>query len=410
MRRSLRSSHRLVATVLVLCLAAPWPLLAEAAPAGASYKAKDLLEAADKALSRLVEVARGAKDPLLDPEKDEAKPFWRALKGMNEALAKAERGLFLKDETFFNSLAAAETNGVEARIALTMSGSENALVAEALGDLNKILEAIQKSYGVETQRLEKGGELSAEERAQLEKMKAQQADIEKRLDEVERKVGNNKAAIEGLREIRQQVRTVHDCHFDVGGFVAASIATRLISGLIWGWHWWWGPWGAWAPGWININIGIWYDWVAVVPYDWAIVDTYADLAVLEDLAILDDLETLEALDTLETLETLEALDDLQDLADLEALADLEYLADDAVIDSFLDEASLDLTEEDLIDLSSELDVGWDDLGDTVTDEVLDEVMDEYVEDFATEIYEEAINEALEEAVMESFVESLFDEF
>ena len=58
---------------------------------------------AHRAVGQVVKTAR--TDAALDTASADAKPFWNAMKELNEALDRTDTGLTLRDETFFTNLA-----------------------------------------------------------------------------------------------------------------------------------------------------------------------------------------------------------------------------------------------------------------------------------------------------------------
>ena len=90
---------------------------------------------------------------------------------------------------------------------------------------------------------------------------------------------------------------------------------------MWGWHWWWGPWGVWCPGWIDINIDIWVDWIDVAPFDWDLMDLDVDISDL----------------------------DLTDLSD----------DDLSATDDFLAGGDFSMDDDDMRAITSDMELGWD---------------------------------------------------
>jgi hypothetical protein len=87
------------------------PFLLAAAPAGQTAStgqtqvaATGLVKSAERSLTETIQLAKACQDPALSPERASGKPFWQALKKLNAALDKTERGLSRKDATFFHGL------------------------------------------------------------------------------------------------------------------------------------------------------------------------------------------------------------------------------------------------------------------------------------------------------------------
>jgi len=300
---------------------------AQTASASGSNKmgAAQLVKSADRAVSFIVKAGRESSDPALNPDKKESEPFWRGVKNLNEAVSKVDRGLFLKDETFFTSLGEANAAMEEVKISFSMSGAKDAKVIEGVEKADRALSLLRENYSKEAVRLKKGGELSAAERKKFNEIKDKQADLQRKLTELEGKVGKNKTMLDGVRKLQKESKRVQHCHNDLNGFMFAMSAMNMISGLIWGWHSWWGPWGGWGPSFFFGYTEIYVDVINVIDidYDWDLMD---DLAV--DLADYEDLE----------------LSDLDvDIDDVEA----------GTMDEFLDEGDFEVTDMEAEDLSAE---------------------------------------------------------
>ena len=310
-------------------------LVALVSPAQAEQQASalDLIKSAQRAVGQIAKSAQS--DATLNPDKAEAKPFWDAMKELNEALDKTHTGAILKDSTFFSSLATVSALTKQAEVAYTMNNSSNPHVEEGISALSGIVRTLDDNYSKESARLKQGGDLSATERQQLEKLKAQQKELLKKLDDVEKNAANNNDEMKkAIEEIRKNSRRISNSRWGVGDFVGSMIAARMMSDWLWGWHWWWGPWGGWCPGIISINIDIWDVWVDDYIYDWDLLDVYVDVAELELYAIdIDEYELLETTDWLES-------------------------------------SDFDFDDGDLAELSSDLDYGWDDVSTDAGEEVM----------------------------------------
>lgn len=333
-------------SLATLCgfLLLPQPVLAaqdEAAAArqpdpssGQQANASDLIRESQRAVGQVVKTAR--EETALDPEAADAKPFWEAMKVLNESLDKADTGLTLKDETFFSSLAMSVAAVQQAEIALEMNESRSAALQGAMETLSGVVTTLNENYSKEAARLAQGGALSAKERQQLEQLKTQQDSLEKKLRVVEENAAKNSEKMKkGLEKIRANSRRIRNARADAGGFAAAMIAANLMSGWLWGWHWWWGPWGYWCPGFVDIHVIVWDDWSGGYDYDWDLADEYVDTG---DLG-LDELDADEA--------------------------------EIAAGDEYLEQGDFSLNDADMAEMTDELPAGWDDVDTDVGAEVMD---------------------------------------
>lgn len=286
--------------------------------------ASDLIRNAQRAVGVVVRVAKNYAT--LSSADAKSKPFWDAMKDLNENLAKAETGLTLKDNTFFSSLASASAGYAQAKIGIIMSGSSNQLLDKAMGTLSGILNTLNENYSKEAARLKKGGKLNDAEKKKLDKLIAQQDELLSKLDKVEKNVASNNEKIKkGIKKIRENSKKIKNSRYTTAGFAGGFFAAHMTYDLLWGWHWWWGPWGGWCPGFIDANVIVWDDWVDHYEYDWGLVDDYVDAGDLE-------------LDTIDI--------------------DASGLAES---DAFLDNGDFGLADGDLEAMTSDLEHGWDDV-------------------------------------------------
>ncbi len=336
---------------------------AEGAQGAQQANALDLIGSAQRAVGVVVQAAKN--DPVLRSSNAKAKPFWDGMKDLNENLMKAETGLTLKDKTFFGSLASASAGFAQAKIGLAMSGSNNQPLDKTMDTLSGILDTLNANYSKEAARLRQGGELTDAEKNKLDKLIAQQDALLSKLDKVEKNVAANNSEIKkGIKKIRENSKKIKRSRYTAAGFAGGFFAAHITYDLLWGWHWWWGPWGSWCPGFIDINVIIWDDWVDYYEYDWELIDDYVDVADLE-------------LDTID-------------------IDDAELQASDA----FLDNADFGLADGDLEELTSDLDNGWDDVS-TDTGVEIQEGIDSNLDN--SSIYErEAPIETFEDYGMDDF--------
>ena len=288
------------------------------------HNAADLVGSAQRAVGMVVRAAK--KETALSLNSAKAKPFWDAMKDLNVNLAKAETGLTLKDNTFFSSLASANAAYAQAKIGLVMSGTSNPSIDKPMDTLKGIIELLNKNFSKEAARLKQGGKLTAAEKKKLDILIAQQDALLAKLDKVEKNVAATTQEIKkGIKKIRENSKKIKNSRYTAAGFAGGFFAAHLTYDLLWGWHWWWGPWGGWAPGFIDINVVIWDDWIDHYVYDWDLVDDYVDVAGLEMDAI--------------------------DIGDADMLASEAYLND----------GDFGMADGDLESITSDLDYGWDDV-------------------------------------------------
>ncbi len=354
--RTLRKISLALATVLL------------ALPAMASdddkVNAAQLIGKAQQGLAFVV--AAGRANPDLSSDETKAKPFWNGLKDLGENLTNAKAQLEAKDDKFFTSLASANAAYVQARIATIMIAGTDQRLSSGMDSLGRVLETIMENYSKEAQRLKQGGELTAAEKAQLDKLIAQQDELIKKLEEVEKNVARNNVEMQkSIAAIKEESRKLRRSRSNVGGFVGGFFAAHFIYDWLWGWHWWWGPWGGWCPGYIDIGIIVWDDWSSYIAYDWGYMDTIVDIGDI-DLIMFDSVD--------------------------------DALIDDSL--SYLDESDFAF-DGDIAELTEDLDYGWDDTSTDTGAELLESIEDNFDNSAIYDLMEQPV-ETFEDYGVEDF--------
>lgn len=326
---------------LLLLSSGTW---AASAPSGDKASAADLISQSQRAVGQTVRAAQAVPD--MRAENSKAKPFWDAMKMLNSNLGRAQQGLAKKDEAFHTSLATASAATYQAKVAIDMNGGGNSALNQSMDTLMQLVERLDESYSKDAQRARDNAPLSRAEQKQLKKLMAQQDELVRKLELVERNAAKNSKEMQaGIQKLKKESKALKK---NRKKNAAALRRARMMSSWMWAWHWWWGPWGAWCPGWIDINIIIWDGWLDAVPYDWAMAD------------------------------------DLVDISDID-LADIDIADSDlAAWDNYLDTNTFDLSDGDMNQLSDHMDLGWQD----VDSNAGYEVMDRYEQNFEAEPYQE----------------------
>ena len=172
MRRSIT-----VVAVLLLALVGTAPSQAQSrrsSEAPGQKNADGLLKAADRAVGYVVKSGWESKDAALAQSNEDAEPFWQAVKKLSEAVDKSSRGLFLKDHTFFTSLANATSALEEVRVTYVMSGAKDEAVQEGIEKIDASRSLLREHYSKESARLDEGGDLTADEKGKLDEIKNKQ--------------------------------------------------------------------------------------------------------------------------------------------------------------------------------------------------------------------------------------------
>ena len=204
----------------------------------------------------------------LAPSSETGKPVWAALKNLNATAGSLANGAALQDDNFHGAMGDVLGRTAAAVAALELSGAEDQTVADAVDKLIAAVSTLQNTYSKTAARKRQGEELSAQDRAKLDKVRANQAELQKKLHAMEAKIQVNKRALESVKEVRRRSETVSNSGNDLASFLTAMVALRIIGGLLCGSHWYWGPWGGWYPSYSRVLIDIHEETWIDIEYDW----------------------------------------------------------------------------------------------------------------------------------------------
>ena len=157
-----------------------------------------MLNDANKALAAIIKAARADKG--LDPKTPKNKPFWKPAQLVSKNLKLAQTGLQTKSNDFFKGIAEASQAEQQMKIGWQLTDSKNSKVIENGKILGNAIESVRTNYSKEAARKKQGGELTAKEKAEFEKIKAQQKDLLARFPSWKNQ----------LRKIRQWQRAKRD--------------------------------------------------------------------------------------------------------------------------------------------------------------------------------------------------------
>lgn len=250
-------------------------------PAGKKATAKELVATSKKALASMLKKARA--DKALDPKKPKNKPFYASAKKIATQLDRAEKGLGAKNNDFFDATAKARTAHEQMVVAWNLTGSKNKQVGADGKALGHALDALRKDYSKEAARQKKGGELTAKEKTQFEKIKAQQKDLLAKIDKLQGKAKKDKALEQGLAKMKKEAQHIAAAPLTVNDYIAALYLIDTIEGQLYGYDYYVDP--AWRSDWIVVDtfLSLWApiytDFWYGVDYDYAYWDNPVDVYV-----------------------------------------------------------------------------------------------------------------------------------
>ncbi|MEP6604400.1 MAG: hypothetical protein ABJB69_10680, partial [Spartobacteria bacterium] len=315
---------------------------------GKKATAKELLAYAKKALASMIKAARA--DQGLDPKTAKNKPFWKATQRIAKELKRAEKGLAAKGNDFFGAISDARTAEEQLKVDWQLTDSKNKAVIDPAKKLGHAIAILRTDFSKEAARKKKGGELTDKEKAEFEKIKAQQKDLLGKIDKLKAKAGKDKALMHGLAEIEKNSKRVVDAPVTLNAFLATLYALDEIEGLLYGYDYYIDK--GWRADWIVVDTYVtsWetvYDeFVSVETYDWAALDISVDIDTGEEVDVSDVSDSeVQAEDDFAETQSVDMTEAEEDQVAEEENTDEEVDSDDADDDDSMDDASDDDGED-----------------------------------------------------------------
>ncbi len=197
---------------------------------GEKADAENLLNDGSKALAAMVKAARADKG--LDPKAAKNKPFWKSTQLIAKNLKTAKSGLAAKNDDFFKGIAEARKAEEQMKVDWQLTDSKNTGVVENGKKLGHAIELLRTNYSKEAARKKKGGELTAKEKAEFEKIKAQQKDLLAKISKLQKSAQKDKALAKGLNEIQKQAERITRQPATLDAYIATLYLLDLQAGLI----------------------------------------------------------------------------------------------------------------------------------------------------------------------------------
>src|SRR5437763_259716 len=174
--------------------------------AGKKADGKTLLDDANKALAAMIKAARADKG--LETKTPKNKLFWKSTQLITKNLKIAKTGLVAKSNDFFKGIAVARQAGEQMKVDWELTDSKNKQVIENGKKLGHAIALLRIDFSKEAARKKKGGELTAKEKAEFEKIKAQQKELLAKIAKLEAGAKKDKALEKGLREMKKHAEDI----------------------------------------------------------------------------------------------------------------------------------------------------------------------------------------------------------
>src|SRR4029077_1714774 len=109
---------------------------------------------------------------------------------------------------FFKGIVNAREAEEQLKVDWELTDSKNKNVVENGKKLGHALALLRTDFSKEAERKKRGGELTAQEKAELNKIKANQKELLAQLKKLEKETSKDKALEKGMREIQKQANHI----------------------------------------------------------------------------------------------------------------------------------------------------------------------------------------------------------
>src|SRR6266700_1311447 len=329
---------------------------AQKKPTGQKADAKTLLDNGSKALAAMIKAARADKG--LDSKTPKNKPFWKSTQLIAKNLKLAKKGLAAKSNDFFKGIAEARKAEEQMKVDWQLIDSKNEKVIENGKKLGHAIALRRTDFSKEAARKKKGGELTAKEKAEFDKIKAQQEELLAKIKTLEKAAQKDKALEKGLREIEKQANHILKEPATVDAYIATLYLLDVQIGLIRGYEYYVDkPWRA-----DYLTLVNWTNTYETSYYEWASVDTSVDIYEGEDVDVSESVsdEEINSEESYAENESFDMSEAEEEVVAAEEDSHEEVASDD---DDSMEGASDDEGEDISDDNAGDDDSGDDDSGD-----------------------------------------------
>jgi hypothetical protein len=242
-----------------------------------------LLEGAWKSMAYATRSARDCENLYdcenLSPENPAAKPFYISLQKINTALVKADAGFKENKPEFFQAIDSARSAVTEMQVTWKLTGSDDKNVIAEAKKLGGNIVALHENFSPLAARRSKGGKLSAAEKKMLDKIKADQKVLDKKLDAFASKYKSNRVLLAGIKQIRQKSLIIARAGDTVDDFVDALNLLSSIQGLFSGYSYYLPP--SKRTAWVVVfpvpSKPAYWEYYSSYPYDWSYMESPVEI-------------------------------------------------------------------------------------------------------------------------------------
>jgi hypothetical protein len=241
-----------------------------------------------------------------------------------------------------------------------LTDSKNKSVIENGKKLGHALALLRTDFSKEAQRKKKGGELTAKEKAEFEKVKTQQKQLLAKVKKLEKAAQKDKALEKGLRKIQKTASHILKEPATVDAYVATLYLLDEQAGLVRGYEYYVDK--EWRADYTTLETietdyeTSYAEWETSESYEWTEVDVSVDIYEGEDVEVSEEISEEEI-----SSEESYAEDESFDMSEAEEEEVAEEEDTDAEVES--DDDSMEDESDDEGDDMSDDDGGDDDGGD-----------------------------------------------
>ncbi len=188
-----------------------WETKGEEVKSGDPLTTTSLSKEMHEAIASIVLATKASTTAKFDQKSKEEKPFWSGIKGADSALNAMDKGLAAKDQkAYLTGESDLGRNVSELNVSWKLLGKKDEAVDKGLLALNRSYRIFDEHYGAEAARRKAGGDLTDAEKANLEKLRAEQADLVTKLKalKAEAKKEKNKVAAEMVADLERKANRV----------------------------------------------------------------------------------------------------------------------------------------------------------------------------------------------------------
>jgi len=263
-------------------------------------------------------------------------------------LKTAETGLAAKSNDFFKGIAAAREAEEQMKVDWQLTDSKNKKVIENGKKLGHALAILRTDFWKEAERKKKGGDLTAQETTNFEKIKGQQKDLPAKIKRLEGEAKKDKALEKGLKGLEKQANHILKEPATVDAYIATLYLLDVQIGLIRGYEYYVDK--DWRGDYLVLvdfteTYDTWYtEWETSVSYDWTEVNTSVDIYKGEDVDLSESIsdEEVNSEDSYAENESFDMNEAEEDQVAAEEDTDEEVASDD---EDSMEDASDDEGEE-----------------------------------------------------------------